>query len=150
MRNAILVSLFVVAVGTLASAQARPNFSGDWVLRESPLPHQTNTFRVRHTTDLLVVEIPTIAGSQERWEIRLDGTESANLIPGSASTNRVVTTAKWEGDVLVVSSTAGSRPTSRQRWMIGDGELRLATQILTPTETGYVVNEYARTTYTRR
>lgn len=146
MRLAFSLLLTVVAASS-AFAQARPDFSGSWkfnaVKSAQPGPDGKvvlaamlgDEFTARQSAASL--ELAIRAGATKVEVIyKLDGSESRNVSPGPPGQPGipVVSTAKWEGDRLVVTSSSTSnnaqgRPiqivTKRMMWLDASGDLIL-------------------------
>ena len=112
-RISVLTFLIVVAITTLAFAQAKPDFSGTWVLddtksnlgRVGPGAKQaqmrTVTLVLKQTHDTLTIQ--RAVGEQKGTAVyKLDGSESTNKLPSGDETKSRL---KWVDGTLVSRST---------------------------------------------
>lgn len=118
----------LAAVWGLASAQAKPNFSGSWKLNASksdfgaiPAP-DSRTDKITHEEPNLA---DTMSTSGQMGDVTADlkystdGKETTNSIRG----NEIKSTAKWEGDELVISSKGsiqGNDLTLTDHWSLSE------------------------------
>jgi hypothetical protein len=124
------VALLAAAFGML-QAQAKPNFSGTWKLNTGqsdfgamPAP-DSRTDKIAHA-DPDLTDSMTQSGQNGEVTAELkystDGKETTNSVRG----NQVKSTAKWEGDELVIDGKAafnGADVTLKDRWSLsGDGK----------------------------
>jgi len=131
------------AVGlSLATAWARPNFSGDWKLNAAksdygPMPGPEKMERKITHDDPSLKMVTTQTGQQGEVTTELayktDGTPSTNKIRGQDVTG----VAKWDGDVLTISSKReiqGMEITMNERWSLSeDGKtLSINNKVNTP------------------
>lgn len=111
-----------------ASAQAKPNFSGEWKLQVAksefgPLPAPTSrTDKITHEDPSLKL---TVTQSGQSGEVTYDlnyttdGKETANQVRG----NTLKSVSKWEGDVLVIDTKAnfgGNEITIKDKWSLSE------------------------------
>lgn len=136
------VRVCAVAVLALASAWAKPNFSGDWRLNAAksdfgsvPAPEKMER-KITHEDPSLKM-ITTQSGPQGEVTTELayktDGSPSTNKIRGREMTG----VAQWEGDVLTISTkreVQGMEVTTDERWTLSpDGKtLTINTKAGTP------------------
>lgn len=128
----------ITALAIAAAASAKPNFSGTWRLNKEksnygPVSAPTRMERkILHEDPMLTM---TIVQSNDEGErtlkqvYRTDGSESLNKIG-----NREVTSvAKWDDEVLVISSERGDLAQT-ERWTLSeDGKaLTLVNRIKSP------------------
>ena len=115
MRLAVLLTAAVVATTT---AQTKPDFSGDWSYdkSKSTIVRVNNTnvdapalgieFSARQDATSLRVErrfgSPPTAYT---WVFDLTGKPTTNKLPGNKGDDEVVSTATWNGNKLVITST---------------------------------------------
>lgn len=126
---ALVVAVALAAAGT-ASAQV-PNFSGDWTLNVSasdfggmPAPSKL-TQKVTHAEPSLKIlsnQVSDFGTFDSDFTFTTDGTECVNKVMDFT----LKSTLKWEGPVLVVSSTMdfqGSPATMVDKWSLSpDGK----------------------------
>ena len=128
MKCAILSAALVVAFVVGMSAQAKPNFTGTW----KPDPARSKTIGGLGPALTITVEgskmtlTLTTAGNSTSRVYMLDGTPSKNTV-GAADNQREVTyTSKWEGNVLVTTSTPSPTITDVERRSIeADGTMKV-------------------------
>jgi hypothetical protein len=113
-RISVLTFLMVVAITTLAFAQAKPDFSGTWVLDAAKsnlgligpgakqAPMRTVTLVLKQTRDVLTIQ-RTVGERKETAVYKLDGSESTNKLPSGDETKSIV---KWVDATLVSRTTA--------------------------------------------
>lgn len=125
--------LLLAAATTLVTAQAqsKANFSGEWKLNASksefgPMPApNSRTDKIKHEDPSLKV---STSSSTQAGDFNIDlnyttdGKETTNEIRG----NQVKSTAKWEGDALVINSKGsfgGNDITITDKWTLSpDGK----------------------------
>ena len=131
-----VVLLFVVGSALLGSAmlaQAKPNFSGTWIQvepanraegggSEQVVTHDAVTLTTEHASE----------GGGHRQVYKLDGESRF-----SVSSADVVAKAMWDGQKLVITSTAtypeNRRRDSKQVWSLGaDGTLTIESSAKNP------------------
>lgn len=137
----ILPSLAILAVAALP-ALAKPNFSGDWKMNPSksdfgPMPAPSSmTEKIAHEDPNLTVAVKQ-ATDQGDFEANLkyttDGKECSNEVRG----NPVKSTAKWDGDTLLIDSKAkfgDNDMTINDKWNLSeDGKtLTVSRHIVSP------------------
>jgi hypothetical protein len=125
----ILASLFFLAVS--ASAQTKPNFSGDWKLDAAksnfgPMPAPTSlTQKISHNDPALKVQTAQTGDFDinSDFSFTTDGKESQNAVGNDF---HMTSTAKWEGDTLVFDNKMdfqGTAMTSTDKWSLSpDGK----------------------------
>ena len=123
-----LIAAAVLAVATLAWAQAKPDFSGTWTLD----PAATGTtggggrgmgggpITVKQTADTLTIERQGRGGGTNVQTYKLDGSES-EITMGQMTAKA---TAKWDGDKLVIT-TKSERGEQTQTWSLANGVLTI-------------------------
>lgn len=120
-----LVGAAVLAVATLAWAQAKPDFSGTW----TPEPAAEGTgggggrgmagpMTVKQTGDTLTIERAGRGGNTMTQTYKLDGSET-DITMGQMTAKA---SAKWDGDKLVIT-TKSERGEQTQIWSLADGML---------------------------
>lgn len=128
-----MVLVLMMAAATLAVAADKPNFSGEWTLDTAksdfgPMPPpQSMTRKVDHSEPALSyteVTVGSAQGDQTRtMKYSTDGKETTNDMMG----NPVKTTAKWDGDTLVMNAKAdfgGAEITLIDKWTLSpDGKV---------------------------
>ena len=126
----ILAGLLLLAVG--ASAQTRPNFSGEWKLNTSksnfgqtPAPSSLTQKIAHNDPDLKVQTAQTMAFGDINTDFSFttDGKECQNAMGNDF---HMTSTVKWEGDVLVFDSKMdfqGNALTGTDKWTLSpDGK----------------------------
>ena len=122
MRLAILVTAALV---TTTTAQTKPDFSGDWAYDKSKSTvvrvNDTNVdapalgivFSARQdATSLLVEREFGSPPTRYTWTFDLTGKPTTNKLPGRNGDDEVVSTAAWNGNKLVITSTRMSKDSS--------------------------------------
>ena len=112
-----VIAAAVLAVATLAFAQAKPDFSGTWT---PDIPADAaaggggrgmmgGPMTVTHKGDTLTIE-RTMGENKVTSSYKLDGTESAFKRMGRGGNEvEVKATAKWDGSKLVITEKAPGR-----------------------------------------
>jgi hypothetical protein len=112
MRKYLILSLvMILAVASFSIAQARPDFSGTWLLdtdksdlgMNSPVAKQTPMRKVELILKQTDKQLSIERAPGEVAVYKLDGSESINSLPGG---NQAKTTMNWAGDTLVGKSTS--------------------------------------------
>jgi hypothetical protein len=123
-----LIAAAVLAVATLAWAQAKPDFSGTWTLD----PAATGTtggggagmgggpMTVKQTADTLTIERTGQGGNTMTQTYKLDGSET-DITMGQMTAKA---SAKWDGAKLVIT-TKSERGEQTQTWSLADGMLTI-------------------------
>lgn len=111
----IVVALLVSAAALSLSAQARPNFSGKWVVEPGGRGGTFgNEFIVAHNAKTLT--ITRTQGSQTvRTVYNLDGSESTNTVQGRGGASEQVSKALWDGARLIVTTRFKAGPVTVQQ-----------------------------------
>ena len=125
-----IIATAVLAVATMAFAQAKPDFSGSWAPEADPAAAAPagggggrgmggGPMTVKQTATELTVERQG-RGGPVSTVYKLDGSEttiSMGQMEGSA-------TAKWEGDKLVITTKIGEN-SNTQTWSLAGGVLTI-------------------------
>jgi hypothetical protein len=124
-----IIAAAVLAVATMAFAQAKPDFAGSWAPEVDPAAAPPaggggrgmggGPMTVKQTATELTVERQG-RGGPVSTVYKLDGSEtkiSMGQMEGTA-------TAKWSGDKLVITTKAGENETT-QTWSIAGGVLTI-------------------------
>lgn len=128
----------VLAVATLAFAQAKPDFSGTWTAvpaADAPAGGgggrgMMGPFTVTQKADTLTVE-RTFGDNKITTVYKLDGTEAVNKMMGRGGNEvEVKSIAKWDGSKLVITESRpgqdGAVMETTQTWSLGaDGMLTI-------------------------
>lgn len=122
-----IIATAVLAVATLAFAQAKPDFSGSWAPEADPAAAAGGGGRggfggpmtVKQTATELTVESQGRGGPVSRV-YKLDGSESKFTMGQGEAT----ATAKWEGSKLVITTKFGEN-TNTQTWSLDGGMLTI-------------------------
>ena len=133
----------VVAVGTLATLGAaaprvarlaHPDYSGTWNLdaakSEGPMNPTSATLKVTQTDKTVTVDRTVSANGMTRSSTsvyNLDGSTSKNTVNAMGSTVEFSSTVEWNGDVMVIKTTAPIGPgfSSTERWTLSDDKKTL-------------------------
>lgn len=145
MRGRIGLGMGLVLLTTLARAQARPDFSGEWVLARdrSSQTYQGavltsvtgllgEKFTAKQDARTLTLTIAAI-GREITVAYNLDGTESRNLNPGGPGQpdEPIFSTTAWDGTRLVIhtrgTTLVNGKPIVSRRvmWIDADGLLTI-------------------------
>jgi hypothetical protein len=138
-----ILTAAVLAVASVAFAQAKPDFSGTWTLDASASPAagtggggagargggMGGPMTVKQTADTLTIE-RTRGENKTTTTYKLDGTESTNSMPGrEGATMEVKSVAKWDGDKLSITTKRpgqdGAIQESTETWSIDGGNLTI-------------------------
>jgi hypothetical protein len=130
-----LAAVLVVAAAAAVAAQARPDFSGEWVLNRqgSTLPPpvsnvESGVVRIEHREPSFTFHRSYLIAGTPRdamFSIRTDGAESRETGPQGLTT---VSTLRWDGAALVLAmriSGTGFAATNDVRYELLDGGRRL-------------------------
>jgi len=119
---------FLTAALTLATAQAKTDYSGTWKVDTSksdfgPMPPPDSiTEKIVHEDPSLKVNVAQVGGQGDMtydMVYTTDGKECVNTVGG----NEFKTTLKWEGDNLVADtkgSFEGNEFTAKDQWVVSD------------------------------
>ncbi|HLY15740.1 MAG TPA: hypothetical protein VKR61_00890 [Bryobacteraceae bacterium] len=131
LTSRIFCAVLVAAAFAVSAAQAKPNFSGTWKLNVSksdfgPMPApDSRTDKITHDDPSLRDEISQssqMGDMTSDMKYSTDGKETTNSIAG----NEIKTTAKWDGDDLVITgkgSFNGADVTFDSHWSLAaDGK----------------------------
>jgi hypothetical protein len=126
---AILLALQGVA------PQARPNFSGDWVLADGRPSLLGEKFTAKQDEKTLTLDISAAAiGRPIHVVYNLDGSETKNMNPSPApgvADEPIFSRASWEGEKLVIltrgTALVKGKPTESKRvlWLSATGQLMI-------------------------
>jgi hypothetical protein len=129
MRLVVIVSSLIL-LSSATRAADKPNFSGKWTLNlvrseyGSQAPPKQLTDVITHREPRLKIETvevsPLDQEVRQAAEYTTNGKENTNTVLG----NEVKSTAKWEGDTLVIdsrSSFAGRTVELNDRWRLVQG-----------------------------
>jgi hypothetical protein len=136
MRSGFVVSL-AAGVSILASvlsgqAPTRPDFSGDWqaIMEDGNLipPYLGEHIRIEHREPVFIITTKVDDGKPIVFRFGADGKEHA----ATARKMNVRTSARWEGDALLVSSEIaspnGQIAKARERWTLSPNRRKLLMQ----------------------
>ena len=125
-RTGILATA-VLAVATMAFAQAKPDFSGSWSPDPPPAADAGGgrgmgggPMTVKQTATELSVESAGRGGTPQTRVYKLDGSESKFAM----GQGEAVATAKWDGSKLVITTKVGEN-TNTQTWSLDGGVLTI-------------------------
>jgi hypothetical protein len=137
-----VIAVAILAVASMAWAQ-KADFSGNWTLDPASAPAGGGGggggggrgggrgglgpgAMVKQTADTLTIE-RTIAENKVTTTYKLDGSESKNTVTGrGGEPMEIVSTAKWDGSKLVITSKTGQGE-STQVWSLDGGVLTVET-----------------------
>lgn len=135
MRNVVRALMVTALITAAPAAQARPDYSGEWVLnrQESALPPavsnvERGVVRIEHREpEFHFQRTYVIAGTSQdaEFSIRTDGAEQTQTAPNGAPTTM---TLRWDGPALVLAmQIAGPAYTATNvvRYELLDGGRRL-------------------------
>jgi hypothetical protein len=126
-----IIATAVLAVATMAFAQAKPDFSGSWAPEVDPAAAAAaagggggrgmggGPMTVKQTATEISVETAGRGGPQTRV-YKLDGSETKFTM----GQGEAVATAKWEGDKLVITTKVGEN-SNTQTWSLAGGVLTI-------------------------
>ena len=129
-----MIATAVLAVATMAFAQAKPDFSGTWAPDAAAAPAapagtggggggggrgMAGPMTVKQAGDTLTIE-RTMGDNKVTQTYKLDGSESKNAGRGG----EVVSTAKWDGSKLVIT-TKTENGDQVQTWSMEGGNLTI-------------------------
>ena len=129
-----MIATAVLAVATMAFAQAKPDFSGTWAPDAAAAPAapagtggggggggrgMAGPMTVKQAGDTLTIE-RTMGDNKVTQTYKLDGSESKNAGRGGD----VVSTAKWDGGKLVIT-TKTDNGDQVQTWSMEGGNLTI-------------------------
>ncbi len=128
----------ILAVGFAASAEDKPNFSGKWVAvgaqpaaenaggsgpggRRAPQPGYGPEFTVKQDAKTLTI---TRGGQSQTLTFNLDGSESKITMTRDGQQIEQISTAKWEGNTLVIVTQLNFQGNTRvqRRVLSKDGD----------------------------
>lgn len=128
MRTILKCTLALAFLASTALAD-HPNFSGDWNLNidksnMGPMPPPTSMTRKVEHSDPALTFTEAVVGSPQgdmttTFKVTTDGKETTNQLMG----NPAKTTAKWDGDTLVIDLSLdfqGTEVKMTDKWVLGD------------------------------
>ena len=125
-----ILAAAVLAVATLAFAQAKPDFSGSWTPEADPAAAAPaggggrgmggGPMTVKQTATELSVESAGRGGQPQTRVYKLDGSESKFAM----GQGEAVSTAKWDGNKLVITTKVGEN-SNTQTWSLDGGVLTI-------------------------
>ena len=147
LARTVIIAAAVLSVASIAFAQAKPDFSGSWTVDASAMPAPPagaegrgggrggmmgGPMVVKQTADSLTIE-QTRGENKVVSTYKLDGTESVNKMTRGRGENatevEVKSTAKWDGNKLVISTQqpgrGGEMMTQVQTWSLDGGVLTI-------------------------
>jgi hypothetical protein len=135
-----IIASAVLAVATIALAQAKADFSGSWAPEADPAAAaptggggggrgmMAGPMTVKQTADTLTVE-RTAGENKIVSNYKLDGSESTNTMQGRGGAVEVKSVAKWDGSKLVITSKRpgqdGAMVESTATWSVAGGVLTI-------------------------
>jgi hypothetical protein len=143
MRRNVMVAavVLIVAAAVSVAAQAKPDFSGKWVMDPASAPAPPagggggggrgggggglgfgQEFTAKQDAKMLM--ITRMQGDQSVTAMyNLDGSESKNMVAGRGGQQEQVSKAMWDGNKLVITTTvnAGGTPAEQRRVLSMEG-----------------------------
>jgi hypothetical protein len=136
-----IIASAVLAVATIAFAQAKTDFSGSWAPEADPAAAaptgggggggrgmMAGPMTVKQTADTLTVE-RTAGENKIVSTYKLDGSESTNTMQGRGGAVEVKSVAKWDGSKLVITSKRpgqdGAMVETTATWSVAGGVLTI-------------------------
>ena len=127
MRRVIFSILVALAFAAGPSAQARPNFAGQWKAAGS-----FTTWAIAIEGSRMTIT-QTVAGNTDSTVYMLDGTPSKKQFEGPNGPAENIYTCTWEGEVLVTTiQTAFGTTLTEKRWLEPDGTMRVQNILTIP------------------
>jgi hypothetical protein len=131
MKRSVLFGVFLaLVVVAVAFAQGKPNFSGKWTPEQAAAGGGGRgggggAMTVTQDDKTLTVE-RTMGQGTMKSVYNLDGSESKNSMPGrgGAEPTEVVSTAKWDGNKLVITTKTAAGETT-QTWSMNGDKLQI-------------------------
>ena len=131
-----IIAAAVLAVASVAFAQAKPDFSGTWTIDATAAPPaggggargggMGGAMVVKQTADTLTIE-RTRGENKVTTTYKLDGTESVNTMAGrEGATMEVKSVAKWDGPNLTITTKRGEMETT-ETWTLNGATLTIET-----------------------
>jgi len=120
MRRGVLVGIVIACASWMVFAQAKPNFTGTWIVvtpaegagQEQELRHTATTLSKGHASE----------GSGHHATYKLDGTESRNEITSHGEPIVTLSKALWDGDKVVITSATtypdGRKLQTKETWSL--------------------------------
>lgn len=136
MKRALFAAIVAMSVAAGVTAQARPDFSGTWVLDpEKSVMGRMGGGRGGAGMAALTITISgsTLTATREGMNgpvsmvYKLDGSESKNMQMGRGGGAEAVYTSRWEGAKLVTTITGGMGTATETRWLEPDGTMVVET-----------------------
>jgi hypothetical protein len=129
MRTILKYALAVTVLAGATFAADKPNFSGEWSLNVDksnlgPMPPPTSMTRKVDHSDPALSFTEAVVGSPQgdvttTFKMTTDGKEATNTIMGNAAK----TTAKWDGNTLVIDMSADFQGTEiklTDKWSLAE------------------------------
>ena len=122
MRRIATLAFALASLASPLAAQSHPDFSGKWVLdtkaSEGPMMPTAMTVVVAQDAKTLKIDNTSSMGEQKSTSsltYNLDGTQVKNTLTNMGQSLDLMSTSKWEGSTLVVTTTADiqGRPLSQ-------------------------------------
>jgi hypothetical protein len=107
-----VIAAAVLSIATMAFAQAKPDFSGTWTPDQSAAPAGgggggrgmgAGPMTIKQDATTLTIT-RTMGENQVVQTYKLDGTESENKMMGRGGEMVTKSTAKWDGNKLVITT----------------------------------------------
>jgi hypothetical protein len=128
-----LLAAAVLAVSSLAFAQAKPDFSGTWTLDPEASGMAAGggggrgmgagPMTVKQTADTITTET-TRGENKVTMTYKLDGTESKNTVSMRGESVEQTSVAKWDGGKLVITTKTPNGETT-QTWSMDGANLTI-------------------------
>ena len=141
----VLSAALAVSLSTVVSAQDKPNFVGTWKID----PSRSDEYSGGAPPETITAEgsrmtiTRTVVGISEVRMYLLDGTPSKNVSGPAGKQAEVTYTSKWEGTVLVTTSSHPAVNITEKRSIQADGTMKVEAIFnftkARPSETGIMV-----------
>jgi len=128
MRRIATLAFAFASLASPLAAQSHPDFSGKWVLdtkaSEGPMMPTAMTIVVAQDAKTLKIDNTSSMGEQKTTSsltYNLDGSQAKNTLTNMGQSLDLMSTSKWDGETLVVSTTADiqGRPlTQTDHWSL--------------------------------
>lgn len=136
MKRALFAAIVAVTVAAGVTAQARPDFSGTWVLdTEKSVMGRMGGGRGGAGMAALTIATSgsTLTATREGMNgpvstvYKLDGAESKNMQMGRGGSAEAIYRSRWDGEKLVTTITGGMGTATETRWLDSDGSMVVET-----------------------
>ena len=120
MRRTLLFGILITYASAMVLAQAKPNFTGTWIV-VTPAEGAGQEQDVRHTPTTLSKGHASEGGGHSAT-YKLDGTESRNELTSHGAPIVTLSKALWDGDKVVITSATtypdGRKLDTKEIWSL--------------------------------